>query len=46
MKIERLKLTNFKSIDNAELQLDGKSTILFGRIYGYEIYECKDRILN
>lgn len=30
MKIDRLRLTNFKSMDNAELQLDGKSTILFG----------------
>lgn len=30
MKIDRLRLTNFKSMDYAELQLDGKCTILFG----------------
>lgn len=30
MKINRLELENFRSFDRAELQLDGKSTVLFG----------------
>lgn len=30
MKIDRLKIENFRSFDEADLQLDGKSTIIFG----------------
>ncbi len=30
MNIERIELTNFKSFKNAEIILDGKSTVLFG----------------
>lgn len=30
MKINRLELENFRSFDRAELQLDGKSTVIFG----------------
>lgn len=30
MKINRLELENFKSFDKVELQLDGKSTVIFG----------------
>ena len=30
MKINRLELENFRSFDKAELQLDGKSTVIFG----------------
>lgn len=30
MKINRLKLENFRLFDRAELQLDGKSTVIFG----------------
>lgn len=30
MKIKRLELENFRSFDRSELQLDGKSTVIFG----------------
>ena len=30
MKINRLELENFRSFDRAELQLDGKSTVISG----------------
>lgn len=30
MKIERLEIKNFKAIEDIELKLDGKSTVLFG----------------
>ena len=30
MKINRLELENFRLFDRAELQLDGKSTVIFG----------------